>query len=75
MNGAPSTAAWINMGPGERTAERLHEPETKALRRLGGDPHLLDRSGLTRFRVSSQARRRECVVECVIGRMDCDQLP
>ena len=71
---ARSLRPWINVGPRERTAERLRELETEALGGLGGDLHLLDRPGLTRFRVSLHSRRRERVVECVIGRMDCDQL-
>ena len=60
---ARSLRPGIDIGPRERTAERLRDLETEALRRLGGDLHLLDRPGLTRFRVSLHARRRECVVE------------
>jgi hypothetical protein len=71
---ARSLRPWINIRPGERTAERLHELKTEALRRHGGDLHLLDRPGLTRFWVPLHARRRESVVEGVICRMDGDQL-
>ena len=70
-----SLRPWINIGPSERTAERLHKLETKALRRLRGDLHLLDRPGLARFRIALHARWRESVVEGVICRMDGDQLP
>ena len=64
----------IDIRPGERTAERLRDLEAQALRRDGGDLHLLDRPGLTRFGIPVHARRRESVIDGVVSRMHGDKL-
>ena len=64
----------IDIGPGERAAERLDDVHTQALRRNGGDLHLPGRPGLPRLGISVQAFRREGVIEGVVGRMNGDKL-